>query len=173
MSEQPLLEVVSHIAGKNAKVRVYNDRVEWERTKRVSAAKITTGVFTAGMSLAATGLHTRKGAGTEVIPISAITSIATKRDTMLNDVVSVITSGNTIDMRCHRAEAQSLKSIVQRLMLERDRPAAQPSSPAPAAPPAATAPDLTAKLSQLAALHDQGILSDEEFASAKAKALGI
>jgi hypothetical protein len=30
-----------------------------------------------------------------------------------------------------------------------------------------------AKINQLAALHAQGILSDEEFASAKAKALGI
>ncbi len=29
------------------------------------------------------------------------------------------------------------------------------------------------KINQLAALHAQGILSDEEFASAKAKALGI
>ena len=45
------------------------------------------------------------------------------------------------------------------------RPAA-----APAAPPQ---DELTAKLEQLASLHAQGILSDEEFASAKAKALGI
>src|SRR5262245_47342413 len=32
--------------------------------------------------------------------------------------------------------------------------------------------DLTAKLQQLAQLHDSGILTDEEFASAKAKLLG-
>jgi hypothetical protein len=30
-----------------------------------------------------------------------------------------------------------------------------------------------AKLQQLAELHSQGVLSDEEFAAAKAKALGI
>ena len=38
-------------------------------------------------------------------------------------------------------------------------------------PPAAPAPDLTAQLQQLAQLHDSGVLSDEEFASAKQKLL--
>ena len=42
--------------------------------------------------------------------------------------------------------------------------------PAPEAPPE---DDLTAKVQQLAALHTQGLLSDDEFAAAKAKALGI
>ena len=51
--------------------------------------------------------------------------------------------------------------------------------PAPQAPPpeaAQVAPpenDLAAKVQQLAALHSQGLLTDEEFAAAKAKALGI
>lgn len=44
------------------------------------------------------------------------------------------------------------------------------AAPAPAAP---AADDTTAKLQELANLHAQGILSDEEFAAAKAKALGI
>ena len=43
---------------------------------------------------------------------------------------------------------------------------------APPAPAAAVDPTVD-KINQLAALHAQGILSDEEFASAKAKALGI
>ena len=43
-------------------------------------------------------------------------------------------------------------------------------APAPAAPPE---DDLTAKLQQLAALHSQGVLSDDEFSAAKAKLLGI
>jgi hypothetical protein len=33
--------------------------------------------------------------------------------------------------------------------------------------------DLSAKVQQLAALHSQGLLTDDEFAAAKAKALGI
>ena len=48
--------------------------------------------------------------------------------------------------------------------------AAQASAPAAAAP----AGDASiAKVQELAALHAQGVLSDEEFAAAKAKALGI
>ena len=45
-----------------------------------------------------------------------------------------------------------------------------------APPPAAAAPpedDATAQLQNLAALHTQGVLTDEEFAAAKAKILGL
>jgi len=56
----------------------------------------------------------------------------------------------------------------------------QQAEPAPA-PQAQYAPaqegppedDLSAKVQQLAALHSQGLLTDDEFAAAKAKALGI
>ncbi len=41
------------------------------------------------------------------------------------------------------------------------------------APPPAPEADATAQLQELAALHTQGVLSDEEFAAAKAKILGI
>jgi hypothetical protein len=44
--------------------------------------------------------------------------------------------------------------------------------PAPAAPDEPENDDM-AKLQQLAQLHSQGVLSDEEFAAAKAKILGI
>src|SRR5512134_1979517 len=47
-----------------------------------------------------------------------------------------------------------------------------PPPPAPApAPAAAPAPDPIEKLKQLAELRDQGILTEEEFAAAKAKVL--
>jgi Short C-terminal domain len=51
--------------------------------------------------------------------------------------------------------------------------AAAPQTVYVEAPAAAPADDTTAKLTELANLHNQGILSDEEFAAAKAKALGI
>lgn len=58
-----------------------------------------------------------------------------------------------------------------------DQNAEAQASPEAAAPaPAAPAPaedDSMAKLQQLADLHTQGVLSDEEFAAAKAKVLGI
>jgi hypothetical protein len=45
------------------------------------------------------------------------------------------------------------------------------AAPPPAAEPAA-APSMTDQLTQLADLHTQGILSDDEFSAAKAKLLG-
>ena len=45
-----------------------------------------------------------------------------------------------------------------------------PATPAPAAP---AEPDANAQLQNLAQLHAQGVLTDEEFAAAKAKILGI
>ncbi len=42
-----------------------------------------------------------------------------------------------------------------------------------AAPPPPPQDDATAELQKLASLHSQGVLTDEEFAAAKAKILGI
>jgi hypothetical protein len=49
----------------------------------------------------------------------------------------------------------------------------QMAAQAAAAPPPAAAPDMNAELTQLAQLHQQGILTDEEFAAKKAQILGI
>jgi Short C-terminal domain len=51
----------------------------------------------------------------------------------------------------------------------------QPPPPQPVAAPAAAAPadDTTAELERLAQLHQSGALTDEEFAAAKSKLLGI
>lgn len=46
-----------------------------------------------------------------------------------------------------------------------------PPPPAPAPAPAPS--DLTTQLTQLAQLHEQGILTDEEFSAKKAQLLGI
>jgi uncharacterized membrane protein YebE (DUF533 family) len=49
-----------------------------------------------------------------------------------------------------------------------------PPAPAPApAPAAAPAGDTTAELERLAQLHQSGALTDDEFAAAKSKLLGI
>ena len=48
---------------------------------------------------------------------------------------------------------------------------AAPAAPA-AAPPAAAGPSLLDQLNQLATLHEQGALTDDEFTAAKAKLLG-
>ena len=137
MSDAPLFEIESHVDGKNARVRAYRDRVEWERGKAVSGAKLTAAVMTMGMSAVVTGgVKSRKGAGTEVIPMRSITSVITRRESIMNDVVSVITSGNTIDMRCSKKEAERLKSLIlDGIMGRLDTPAPAAVAAAPMAPP--------------------------------------
>jgi hypothetical protein len=51
-------------------------------------------------------------------------------------------------------------------------PAPAPAAPAPAQVQADAASDRIAQLQQLAALHTSGALTDEEFATEKAKILG-
>lgn len=59
---------------------------------------------------------------------------------------------------------------------EQGRQEAAPPPPPPVAPPppaAAPADPTVEKINQLAQLHSSGALTDEEFAAAKAQALGI
>lgn len=110
----PIYTFVSHTAGKNARVRIYPDRVEWERDRGVSGGKLTAGVLTGGLSLLATGVRNGK-TGSEMIPASKITSVTTRRDGMLNTIVSVITAGNTVDFRVSHAEAKKVREVLAAL----------------------------------------------------------
>jgi len=67
---------------------------------------------------------------------------------------------------------QAMRDRILQAVADRDRPVAPMASipaPTPAAP---AAPGLVEQIQQLAALHAQGILSDPEFAAAKARLLG-
>ncbi|HTP02636.1 MAG TPA: SHOCT domain-containing protein [Anaerolineales bacterium] len=71
------------------------------------------------------------------------------------------------------ANEQAAVQQQQQMAYEQGVTDAQQQQPAPP-PPAAAAPaqdDLTAKLQNLANLHAQGVLTDEEFAAAKKKLL--
>lgn len=176
MVDQALYTFTSHILGKNAKVSIYTDRIEWALARGVSGAKVTAGIVTGGLSMLATGVKNGK-AGTEMIPIKSISSVTTKRDGLINSYVSVITAGNTIDFRVSHKEAEIVKSTLTQLMIG-GAPTPPPAAPESVAPPApaptnapGAAPDLTAQLQQLAALRDAGILTEEEFTAKKADIL--
>ena len=62
--------------------------------------------------------------------------------------------------------------VARRQAARYDEQDAQQYAQAPQAPPEPE-DDQTAQLQNLAQLHAQGVLTDEEFAAAKAKALGI
>ena len=63
------------------------------------------------------------------------------------------------------------KAQEQQAQQQPQQAVAQPA-PAPAAAPAGGMDDKIEQLKQLGALHEQGILTDEEFAAQKAKLLG-
>ena len=69
------------------------------------------------------------------------------------------------------AAYQQQQQEAQMQAMAQQAAAQQAAAQAAAAPPPAPAPanDLTSQLQQLATLKEQGILSDEEFAAAKAK----
>jgi hypothetical protein len=56
---------------------------------------------------------------------------------------------------------------------EEQHQAAHQQAPPPEPPPAPQQDESMAKLQELAQLHSQGVLSDDEFTAAKAKILGI
>lgn len=66
-------------------------------------------------------------------------------------------------------EAQAQQAAMDQAAAQAVANAQAAQAPAPAAAPAGD--DMMAKITQLAQLHAQGILSDEEFAAAKAKLL--
>jgi hypothetical protein len=70
--------------------------------------------------------------------------------------------------------ATAVSGRVQRRQAARyDQQDAQQAAAAPPPPAAAPEDDATAQLQNLANLHAQGVLTDEEFAASKAKILGI
>ena len=74
------------------------------------------------------------------------------------------------------AQAQAQQNAEQSAQvgkLQAQQAAAVQRRSAPAAPAAPAVDPKTAELQNLADLHTQGILTDDEYAAAKAKALGI
>ena len=72
--------------------------------------------------------------------------------------------------QAQQQQAQMDAAAQQALAQQQQQQQQQQAAPAPA-PAAGGGTDLMAQLQQLAALHAQGILSDEEFTAAKAKLL--
>lgn len=157
-----LYSFVSHIDGKNAQVRIFSDRVEWEKPRGVSGGKVAAGLMTGGLSLFATGVKNGKS-GFEMVPVKSITGVSTKRDGVLNTIVSVIASGSRIDFRVSHGEAEKVKVILNDLIL------GGADIPMVSAPPHKV--DIPAQISQLAGLRDQGLLTVEEFEVKKSELL--
>lgn len=175
VEEQPIFAFKSYIAGKNADVAVYADRIEWIIQNKVSKGKVALGVMTYGISLAKTGVRSSVAAGSEMIPIRSITSVTTVKDGMSFTKVRVIASGNAIDFRVPHADAPVIADTIKRLILEgHSTPAVNVQVPVGAADAAGAGGggDIMAQLRQLGELRDAGVLSESEFEAKKAELLG-
>jgi hypothetical protein len=88
---------------------------------------------------------------------------------------AVVGTANAVSHKQQQKYARQDQQAAQAAAYQQQQyapPPQQQYAPPPPAPVVEEDPTV-AKINQLAALHAQGILSDEEFASAKAKALGI
>ena len=117
-----------------------------DRIERHKAAKLT--------SLT----NTRQGL--EETPVRAISSIQVKKDGLAYTKVTVYASGNNIDFRFGHDEAEGFRQALSPLIRGTH------STPAPASP---TLPE---QLRELAALRDEGILTEGEFTAQKTALLG-
>ncbi|MBW3578331.1 MAG: SHOCT domain-containing protein [Actinobacteria bacterium] len=99
---------------------------------------------------------------TEVIPIRQVSSVQVKKSGFRTDV-AVYAAGNDIVFRCSHNQAQKLKNVIQRLILDADM----------AQPQAAPVQDDAEQIRKLAELGNQGILSEDEFQAKKKQILGI
>jgi hypothetical protein len=75
--------------------------------------------------------------------------------------------------RVQRRQAQKWDAQDQQQSEAQQYEQQQPQPQYAPPPPASPQDEATAQLQNLAALHTQGVLTDEEFAAAKAKILGI
>lgn len=111
-----LMRFKSHVGGKNADVAIYPDRVEWVMARGVSGGKITAGILTGGASMLVTGVRNGK-AGSEMIPMKSITGVSTKRDGMINTIVTVTSSSAAIGFRVSHKEAEQMRQLLNQLIL--------------------------------------------------------
>lgn len=174
---QPIIELESHIDGKNAKVRLWPERLEWERPRGVSGGKITAGVLTGGASLLVTGVKGGKDEH-DMVLLKHVTNVTSRKDGLMYYAVDVQTSSgavvNTITFRVSKDEAAQFRAAILATMQAQEDKASAPvvvQAAAPAAPAPTAALDLSAQLQQLAALRDAGVLTEEEFSAKKAEIL--
>ena len=170
--DAPLYEVVASNEGKNAKVTLWSDRIEWEKGRGISASKVLLGISTLGKSLALTGIRGNKD-GFATLPISAISGISLRKDGLNHQIVSVATAAGSIDFRLSRQNAADFRVAIVTQMQKAAESDRRPEVSREESTLTSVIPshDLIEQLEKLAALRDRGIISDEEFQIKKTQIL--
>lgn len=136
---------MSHESGRNAKISLYQDRIEREKPR--SRMSLQNAVQ-----------------DNEVIPIRSVTSVNVQKDGVMFSNVLVMSAGGTVPFRFRHDDAQAFKTAIMPLILN----AGQPQVVVQQAEAQIDAAD---QIKKLADLRDQGILTAEEFDAKKADLL--
>ena len=180
----PILEVQSRIAGRNATIAVYPDRIEWSRPRSISPGKVTAAVLTGGISLVG-GIHSNRGSGSATIPMRQVAAVNLIRKGigMAGWIVSISTASGIVEAVCSKSDAEALRDAIMRGISGAYTTAPPPpvvaSHAAPVAPvvihtapahaaPAAPAASIADQLVQLKSLFDAGVLSPDEYEAKRA-----
>jgi hypothetical protein len=155
------MQFTSHIEGKNAKVAIYPDRIEWSRKGLKVPGGATGAVLSCGLTLLATS--SRKDSN--VIPIRQIQGITTHKAGLGYTTVRVATAGDATEFRVAKREAEQVKATLLKLM---NQPA---QSPQPVPTSGGSGQSVADELRKLAELRDAGVLTNAEFAAQKARLL--
>jgi hypothetical protein len=94
----PLFEGMSHEQGRNAKVTLFDNRIERVQEK-------------ARLSLS------RAKQDVEMTPLRSVTSVQTKKDGLRYTRVIVFASANTVEFRFSHADAEAFKNVLQQALL--------------------------------------------------------
>jgi hypothetical protein len=169
---QAIFEVMASNEGKNARVRLLPDRLEWEKTRGISAAKVLAGIPTLGASWLATGIR-GNSAAFDMLPLSAITSLSLRKDGLNHQMVVVQTAGGAIEFRVSRYNAADFRlAVINQMQVSAATPTkVEVQSSTPVGQPAPPTFDLADQIQKLASLRDAGILTEEEFQLKKSQLL--
>jgi hypothetical protein len=166
--DQPLYTVMTKGEGKNARVSLWPDRLEWEKGRGISGGKVTAALLTGGASLIFTGLRGQKD-NFETLFLSMITGVDLKRDGGAH-LVRVHTGGGDIDFNVSRQNAAEFRlAIIKQMQVREATPQKVVVQNQVTTTPAMT--DATEQLLKLGLLRDAGILTPEEFETKKKEIL--
>lgn len=112
MSE-PTLEFESLIDGRDATIRVFEDRIEWTKPM-LSPVKVASAVYSFGLTAATEGVQSSKHEKIKRLPMRSIRSVTSKQVTDIRYKVTVIrSSGKRLELRCIRPDAEEFVRLVR------------------------------------------------------------
>ncbi|WFE47621.1 hypothetical protein [Verrucosispora sp. WMMD1129] len=117
---EPLARFESRVAGRNARVAVWPDRIEWSqpgRTKVANVLLVILTVYTIGISLLFRACRPRfKEQGRQMLAMRAVQSVAAQRDG-LHTAVAVVAGASTISFRVPHDAAPQIEALIRDLVL--------------------------------------------------------